>query len=151
MKPWLVIFVGLTALTAARATEADLAAVRRADDARLQAMMAADGPALSRVLSDILVLAHADGRLESKTDYVKNLTSGGTAYADAKTLSVKMTQVTPDVIVLHGHQKMRKKLGTVWSDLDLRFMSVWRKEGDVWRMTSWQSLIPSGNSVVPAK
>jgi len=150
MKSWTLLLFALTTLTL-RATEADLAAVKRADEARLQAMMAADGAALSRVLSDSLVLGHADGRLESKADYVKSLTAGDTAYADAKTLEVKVSQITPDVIVLHGHQQMRKKLGTTWSSLDLRFMSVWRKEGDSWRMTSWQSLLPSGSSVIPAK
>ena len=52
------------------------------------------------------------------------MTAGDTAYADAKTSEVKTLQATSDVVVLLGRQTMRKKLGPVWSDLNLRFMSV---------------------------
>jgi ketosteroid isomerase-like protein len=131
------------------ATEADLAAVQRADEARLQAMTAGDGAALGRVLADGLVFGHSDGRLESKAEYVKNLMDGDTAYADARVDVANTTQIAPDVIVRHGRQSMRKKLGSNWNALDLRFMAVWRKESDGWRMVSWQSLRPTGSSVVP--
>ena len=133
----------------AGATEPPVAAVLRADAARLQAMMAGDGVALGRVLSDDVLFVHSDTRVESKADYVKNLTSGGTAYADAKTSEVLSRQLAPDVVVLAGVQTMRKKLGTEWSEVKLRFLAVWRNENGAWRMVAWQSARPAGNSVVP--
>ena len=132
----------------AGATEPPVAAVLRADAVRLQAMMAGDSIALGQVLSDAVLFVHSDARVESKADYTKNLTSGGTAYADAKTSEVLSRQVSPDVVVLAGVQTMRKKLGTEWSEVKLRFLSVWRNENGEWRMVAWQSARPAGNSVV---
>jgi hypothetical protein len=126
-------------------------AVLRADEARLTAMMAGNAAGLNAVFSDELVFIHSDGRRESKRDYVKNLTAGDTAYADAKTADLQTQRVSDDVIVLTGAQSMRKKLGAEWSQIDLRFQSVWRKEKGGWRMVAWLSMKPAGNSVVPAK
>jgi ketosteroid isomerase-like protein len=146
---WLAV-VGLLS-NAAGAAESPVEAVMRVDATRLRAMMAGDGAALGRVFSDAIIFSHSDGRLETKAEYIKNMTAGDTAYAEAKTSAVKTLQATPDVVVLLGRQTMRKKLGPQWSDLDLRFMSVWRNEGGTWRMVAWQSLRPAGNSTVPPK
>jgi len=137
-----------------RASAADVSAVDavlRIDQSRLQAMMAGDGAALGRVFSDDVLFVHSDGRLETKTDYIKNLTAGDTAYADVRTGNVQAREISAGVVVLVGEQHMRKKLGAAWATQDLRFMSVWRRERDGWRMVAWQSMHPSGNSVVPSK
>jgi ketosteroid isomerase-like protein len=123
----------------------------RADQARLKAMMAGDGVALAALMSDQLRFVHSDGRVESKADYVKNLMAGDTAYADAKTSELETMQISSEVVVILGVQEMRKKLGTTWSEIKLRYLAVWRKEGETWRMVAWQSARPSGNSVVPPK
>lgn len=155
MKPTRILaMIGWAlALTAAAAAaeSAAVAAVRRADQARLAAMMAGDGAALGRVLSDELVFVHSDGRIEQKADYVKNMMAGDTAYTDAKTYDLRTQEPAPNVVVLIGAQDMRKRLGSAWSDIKLRFLAIWRNEGGTWRMVSWQSMRPSGNSVVPKK
>src|SRR5829696_6830459 len=104
---------------AARAEPAVISAVR-ADKARLAAMMAGDGDALARLMSDQLRFVHSDGRVESKVDYVKNMMAGDTAYTDAKTSELETMQVSPDVVVILGVQEMRKKLGPDWSNIKLR-------------------------------
>lgn len=141
--------LGVFQVSVSRAADAGESAVRTADAARLLAMVAGDGAALGRVLSEEMMFMHSDGRLENKADYVKNLMRGDTAYADAKTTSLRTQRVSPDVIVLTGAQSMRKKLGTEWSTINLRFLSVWRNEAGTWRMVAWQSMRPAGNSVVP--
>lgn len=123
----------------------------RADKARLDAMMAGDGEALARLMSDQLRFVHSDGRVESKADYVKNLMAGDTEYAAVKTSELETTQVSPDVVVVLGMQEMRKRLGPTWSEIKLRYLAVWRNENGIWRMIAWQSARPSGNSVVPKK
>ena len=125
--------------------------VLRADKARVAAMMAGDGKALARLMSDQLRFAHSDGRVESKADYVNNLMAGETAYADAKTSELETMQVSPDVVVILGVQEMKKRLGATWSEIKLRYLAVWRNENGTWRMVAWQSARPSGNSVVPKK
>lgn len=133
------------------AAEPAVISALRADKARLAAMVAGDGEALGRLMSDQLRFVHSDGRVESKADYVKNLMAGDTAYADAKTSELETTQVANDVVVVIGVQEMRKRLGTEWSTIKLRYLAVWRNESGTWRMVAWQSARPSGNSVVPVK
>jgi len=147
------ILLGLAAVAMVPllAAEPPVISALRADKARLAAMMAGDGEALGRLLSDQLRFVHSDGRVESKSDYVKNLMAGDTAYADAKTSELETTQVANDVVVVIGSQEMRKRLGTDWSSIKLRYLAVWRNENGVWRMVAWQSARPSGNSVVPVK
>ena len=126
-----------------------VAAVLRADQARLAAMMAGDGAALGKLMSDELKFVHSDGRVESKADYVKNVMAGDTAYAEAKTSDVQAVEPAPNVVVLIGAQEMRKRLGPAWSEIKLRTMAVWRNENGTWRMVAWQSMRPAGNSTVP--
>lgn len=113
--------------------------------------MAGDGAALARLMSEELRFVHSDGRIESKADYVKNMLAGDTAYTDAKTSGVETLKPSTDVVVLIGAQEMRKRLGPTWSEVKLRYMALWRNEGGTWRMFAWQSMRPSGNSVVPKK
>lgn len=147
------VLLGLAAVVVVPLVAAEPAVISalRADKARLAAMMAGDGGALGRLMSDQLRFVHSDGRVESKTDYVKNLMAGDTAYADAKTSELETTQVANDVVVIIGVQEMRKRLGTEWSNIKLRYFAVWRNENGAWRMVAWQSARPSGNSAVPAK
>ncbi|MBI5769128.1 MAG: nuclear transport factor 2 family protein [Verrucomicrobia bacterium] len=132
-----------------RAAETAADIVKRIDLSRLEAMRQSDGPALARIFSDEIVFIHSDGRSEGKASYIKAMTAGDTAYTDLKTAEVLARQIAPEVIVLSGAQEMKKRLGPTWSDIKLKFMSVWRNEGGTWRMVAWQSMKPAGNSVVP--
>lgn len=147
---WLVVAVGLT-VAALRAAESPVAVVLQADQARLAAMMAGDGAALGKLMSEELAFVHSDGRIESKAAYVKNMLAGDTQYAEAKTADVRTMEPAPGVVILIGSQQMRKRLGPTWSEIKLKFMAVWRNEAGTWRMVAWQSMRPSGNSVVPGK
>lgn len=142
---------GIAPPCAVAAGEPAVISALKADQARLAAMMAGDGVALGRLMSEQLRFVHSDGRVESKADYVKNLMAGDTEYRDAKSSEVETMQVSPEVVVVIGVQQMRKRLGPDWSDIKLRYLAVYRNEGGAWRMVAWQSARPSGNSVVPAK
>lgn len=144
---WLVAYAAIA--VAARSAESPVEIVLHSDQARLKAMAAADGTALGKILSDEVIFVHSDGRNESKADYIRNMIAGDTAYADLKTADLNARQVAAEVVVLTGAQEMRKRLGPTWSEIKLRFISVWRNEGGTWRMIAWQSMRPSGNSVVP--
>ena len=153
MKTLMVLF-GLGFISVAgvvRAADPAVEAVLKADRARLAAMMAGDGVALGRLMSDELRFVHSDGRIETKIDYVKNMLAGDTQYADAKTSGVEVLKASSEVVILIGAQEMRKRLGPTWSAIKLRYLAVWRNEGGTWRMFAWQSMRPAGNSVVPAK
>ncbi len=147
-----VAAVGCMAVAwAAPAGEPAVIAALKSDQARIAAMVAGNPTALANLMSEQLRFVHSDGRVESKADYVKNLMTGDTAYADATTSEVETMQITPDVVVVMGTQKMRKRLGTEWSNVSLRYLAVYRNEMSSWRLVAWQSARPSGNSVVPPK
>lgn len=146
----MALLLGATAF-AALASEPAAIAVLKADKARLAAMVSGNGAALAALLSDQLQFVHSDGRVESKADYVKNMTVGDTEYQDAKTSEVETMQVAPDVVVVIGAQEMRKRLGKNWSKINLRYLAVYRNEGGEWKMIAWQSARPTGNSAVPKK
>lgn len=148
---WFIVLLFVSAAGALAADSAAVAAVKRADQARLAAMMAGDGAALGRLMSDELKFVHSDGRLETKSEYVRNLMAGDTQYADARTHDVQALEPARDVVILIGAQEMRKRLGSSWSEIKLRYMAVWRNEAGTWRMFAWQSMRPAGNSVVPKK
>src|SRR3954468_9846490 len=131
------VLLSLFSAVSAQPADAAVAAVLRADQARLAAMMAGDGAALGRLMSDQLRFVHSDGRIESKTDYVKNMLAGDTAYADAKTSDVEAVKASGDIMILIGAQHMRKRLGPTWSEINLRYMAIWRNEGGTWRMFAW--------------
>jgi hypothetical protein len=98
-------------------SEPAVPAVLRADAARLTAMMAGDGVALGALMSDELVFVHSDGRVESKADYVKNMTAGDTAYTNARTSDVQTLKPSSDVVgrlvvyspALHERLAQRKR------------------------------------------
>lgn len=142
----------LAVLTPSSAAESTaVTAVRRADTARCAAMMKGDGAALAALMSEELRFVHSDGRIELKAAYVKNMMAGDTEYQGVRTFDVQALEPAPGVVVLIGAQEMRKRLGTAWSDIKLRYLAVWRNEGGTWRMHAWQSMRPAGNSTVPAK
>ncbi len=145
--------VGACLLAAAslRGAETPVAAVLRADAARCAAMVKGDGGALAALMSEELRFVHSDGRIEFKATYVKNLLAGDTEYQGVKTFEVQTLEPAPGVVIVIGAQEMRKRLGTAWADIKLRYLAVWRHEGGTWRMYAWQSMRPAGNSTVPAK
>ncbi len=148
----LLILFALTGAALRAADSAAVAAVRQADQNRIAAMVAGDASALGALLSDSLRFVHSDGRIESKADYVKNLLAGDTQYADARSTVVETQQPAGDnVVILIGAQEMRKRLGPTWSEVKLRYLAVWRREGTAWRLVTWQSMRPAGNSTVPPK
>lgn len=148
---WLAVLMVVTGAMAAPAGEPAVIAALKADQARIGAMVAGNPTALANLMSEQLRFVHSDGRVESKADYVKNLMVGDTAYADATTSDVETMQITPEVVVVIGTQKMRKRLGGEWSSVSLRYLAVYRNEVGAWRLVAWQSARPSGNSVVPPR
>jgi len=147
-----LLFAALVAATARAADSASVAAARQADQVRIAAMVAGDAAALGALLSDELRFVHSDGRIESKADYVKNLLAGDTQYADARSTVLETQQPAGDnLVILIGAQEMRKRLGPTWSEVKLRYLAVWRREGAAWRLVTWQSMRPAGNSTVLPK
>jgi hypothetical protein len=124
----------------------DLNEVNRADEARYQAMLVNDLPALERLLAPQLSYTHSSAHRENKDEYLASLASGRVRYLDAQRDGVT-TQVYGDTAVLEGHVVLQAIVDGMSRRLDNRFLSVWLREGSDWRMLAWASTpIPEARS-----
>jgi hypothetical protein len=108
----------------------DLAAAATAYDL---AQFKSSRPELERLLADDYVLAGADGRNQTKAEYIAEATAPG-----AKTLSVSITQQVnrawPDGAVLGGMVDARNLSGGKQTTTKARFVDVWARRDGRWQV-----------------
>lgn len=121
--------------------EADrlIAAVRAADDDRLDAMMAGEAARLDAVFSDDLRYAHSNGRVDNKEDFIKSLVSRRMVYESFAYQERTFQAVGPGVVLMSGRVLVHASSAGQKLVLDLNFLAVWREEGGRWRFLAWQS------------
>ncbi len=138
-------FAGLPGLRAATLEEE----VRAADTARVMATISGNVARLAPLLSDSLSYAHADGRVQTKAEFVLAVKTARIKYEAYDYDDVKVTRVTDDVALMTGRAHLRATAGDVHVAFALRFQSVWRREADGWRLFAYQSAKLAEPAVVP--
>ena len=108
-------------------------AVLAVDDARLQAMIAADVDALDRLSCAELIFVHANGRREDKPAFLAAARSGHIRY---KTIARGETfvDVTGDVAVLCAKIDVDVTVAGEPRSSPVRYMSVWVKRASEWKL-----------------
>ena len=108
------------------------------ENQRIAAMIAGDEAALDAILADDLIYTHSTARVETKAEFIGNLTSGRIRYVSFERDDVNI-QDYGDTAVVTGHAK----LYVTGSDRDLkfqvRFLDVYCKHNGSWQMVAWQS------------
>ena len=117
------------------AAEADVLA---ADDARFQAMLRADWAALDAALADDLTYVHSTDRLESKAEHVANLRAGKPHYRGIAPRD-RHVRVHDGVGVVNGVSEMRVERDGKEQRFTVRYLAVYVRAGERWRMIAWQS------------
>ena len=117
------------------ATEAD---VLRADDRRFEAMRKEDWPALDAVLADDLTYVHSTARLESKAEHVANLRAGKPHYRGIAPRDRK-ARVHGGIGIVSGVSEMHVERDGKEQRFTVRYLAVYAKAGENWRMIAWQS------------
>ena len=112
--------------------------VLRADDRRFEAMRKEDWPALEAVLADDLTYVHSTARLESKAEHVGNLRGGKPHYRGIAPRERK-ARVHGSVGVVNGVSEMHVENGGKEQRFTVRYLAVYAKSGNDWRMIAWQS------------
>lgn len=130
-----VFFASLLPLAAASLTDE----VRTADSARVMATIAGDIDRLAPLLSDALAYGHADGRVQSKADFLGAVASSRVKYEAYDYEEVAVTRVDDDVATMTGRAKLRATAAGQQVEFRLRFLSVWRREAGAWRLFAYQS------------
>jgi ketosteroid isomerase-like protein len=117
------------------ATETD---VLRADDRRFEAMRKGDWAALDAVLADDLTYVHSTARLESKAEHVANLRAGKPHYRGIAPRE-RTARVHGNVGVVNGVSDMHVERDGKEQRFTVRYLAVYAKAGENWRMIAWQS------------
>jgi ketosteroid isomerase-like protein len=121
--------------TAPTGTEAD---VLRADDRRFEAMRRSDWAALDAALADDLTYVHSTARLESKDEHIANLRAGKPHYWGIAPRE-RRVRVREGVGVVNGVSEMHVERDGKEQRFTVRYLAVYAKAGEHWRMIAWQS------------
>jgi hypothetical protein len=116
------------------AAERGDAALAAAEDRRFEAQIRRDVPALDAVLADELVYVHANGRRQSKADYLAGMRSAGPGYRSIVTRErvvhtagdFGMTRALIDMVVGEMH-------------LSSSYLAVYVRRAGRWQLLSWQT------------
>jgi len=109
-----------------------------ADDARFSAMVKGDWPALEAALADDLTYVHSTARVETKAEHVANLRAGKPHYRGAAPRD-RRVRVHGPVGVVNGISEMHVENAGKEQRFTVRYLAVYTKSGDRWRMIAWQS------------
>ena len=114
------------------------AEVIRADDGRFAAMVRGDWAALDAALAEDLTYVHSTARLESKAEHVANLRAGKPHYRGAAPRD-RRARVHGGIGVVNGVSEMHVENAGVEQRFTVRYLAVYAKSGEQWRMIAWQS------------
>jgi ketosteroid isomerase-like protein len=124
-----------TAVTDLKGIEAD---VLSADDRRFAAMRGGDWAALDATLADDLTYVHSTARLESKAEHIANLRAGKPHYRGIAPRE-RTVRVHGGVGVVTGVSEMHVERDGKEQRFTVRYLAVYQKAGEQWRMIAWQS------------
>ena len=108
------------------------------ENRRTEAMTKQDAKALEEILADDLSYVHSSARVETKAEHISNVTSGRTRYRAIEQDDVKVRQYG-DTAVVTGHANVHVDANGREAKFQIRFIDVYAKQDDVWRMVAWQS------------
>jgi len=97
-----------------------------------------DWPALEAVLADDLTYVHSTARLETKAEHVGNLKAGKPHYRGIAPRERKV-RVHGGVGVVNGVSEMHVENAGKEQRFTVRYLAVYAKAGNAWRMIAWQS------------
>lgn len=104
-----------------------------------QAMIDGDGAKLEKIASDKLSYGHSGGLIESKSEFVKKITSGASDFVSIE-LSEQTIAVSGDTAIvrhiLSANTNDSGKPGTV----KLKILLVWQKNKGQWQLLARQAV-----------
>jgi len=112
--------------------------VLKADDRRFEAMRRGDWAALDAALADDLTYVHSTARVESKAEHIANLRAGKPHYRGIVPRE-RQARVHDGVGVVNGVSEMHVDSGGKEERFTVRYLAVYAKVGEHWRMIAWQS------------
>ena len=115
--------------------------VLQAESERVRAAIARDTAALDRLLADDLTYAHSTGSVDPKAQFIESIRTGSLQYISME-LSEQAVRVYRDTAVLTGRSAVQVKStrsGGEVQHFEIRFLTVYVKQGGRWQQVAWQS------------
>ncbi len=112
--------------------------VLAADERRFEAMRKGDWAGLDAALADDLTYVHSTARLESKAEHIGNLKAGKPHYRGIAPRDRKV-RVHGNVGIVNGVSEMHVENAGKEQRFTVRYLAVYTKSGEAWRMIAWQS------------
>ena len=108
------------------------------ENQRIAAMIAGDEATLDAILADNLIYTHSTARVETKAEFIGNVTSGRTRYVsfDRDDITIQDYEHTA---VVTGHAKLHVKISDRDLEFQVRFLDVYCRLNGSWQMVAWQS------------
>lgn len=135
LSPLLLVLFSSLAFAANR----EETAVRAADERRIQATAVGNIAELEKLLSDELIYAHADGRVQTKAQYLTAIATNQTKYVAVEPQDVAFQLINDDAATLSGRARLTVEISGRNMSFTLRFLAVWRREEGHWRLLAYQS------------
>ena len=108
------------------------------ENQRVAAMIAGDESTLDRILADDLIYTHSTARVETKAEFIGNVTSGRTRYVSFERYDVNIRDYG-DTAVVTGHAKLQVTASDRDLEFQVRFLDVYCRLNGSWQMVAWQS------------
>jgi ketosteroid isomerase-like protein len=130
--------------SAVAAQDSTAASVLAAEDRRFTAMLHADTTALRALLADSLAYTHTTGTKQDKSAFLRSLGSGELRYTTIEPTERAVRVMGGDGAVVVGRSNMKVEAGGQLRAFTIRYLAVYRREGNRWQLLAWQStLLPS--------
>ena len=129
--------IGLMGVVPAFAGSADEDTVAKSVEAFRAAQVAADAKAFDALCAAELSYSHSDGRVEDKSAFIANATSGKSKWVSLKYEDPKIRVVGPAAIVrFHWLGEQEAIADGKKSSTNLHILMSWQKQGADWKLLS---------------
>ncbi|MEO8203885.1 MAG: nuclear transport factor 2 family protein [Betaproteobacteria bacterium] len=117
------------------ASEKDILAL---EARRYAAMIALDEAELGRLFGDDLIYVHSSGAVDTKASYIHALRTGKFRYTKCERFEEKV-RLYGDTALVTGRAVFEALTEGAPKTLRLRYLNVWAKGAEGWRLVGWQS------------
>ena len=117
---------------------ADEAAVKKAVDDLIKALLAADKAKLEAGVGDQLSFGHADGHIQDKADFVAVVASKKAIYRSVTFIDQPTVTVMGNNAIVRYTGDIEVEAGGRVISLKLAILQVWMKDGGAWKLLAHQ-------------
>jgi len=117
------------------ASEADVAA---AVDRLMTGMVTADENIIKSMLTDELVYAHSNGRVQDKSDFIDEIINGERRFLRIETLNQTIQMAENAAVVQHIFAAETKNIDGEPGSLNVNVIQVWQLKNGEWKLLARQ-------------